>query len=430
MKIDEPKPIKKSQPHHIQPAPEHKTIHQSQIHKANKVSSTESKTSSRTHDEYVGKPIGPDEKKLDVPLVKQDRAQCGSTSLAMIFDYWNKKDPANKDYSKDEIAREANPMDNFLPDSSHTLGPVNLKTDKAGIEINVNGKQVTNVGGQATVALANYAREHGYAVSVINNASQDKLKKAIDNGIPPMISVDISGDGKIDHDVVVTGYRTTEDGKREWIINNPWGQEETWSSNKLEGMWKNHGLQDAGIGHQMLLVAPHNQKDKLLPSNFSGEGGDIASTGAFDILTAAKNKDAGTLAKAGVELAGGAASSVMHLSGSVSQAAGNALDNIGQKIPPVLGPASVALQLLGKGMKVSGAITEKESALVGQGTFAIASAVKQNVNAGVATASSKFKQGQELFAHGVQTGQHLIKEGKEKIAQAADKLFSFWSSIG
>lgn len=438
MKIEETRSIKKSEPHHVQYVPKH---NESSAQKAHKSSAPESKTSSKVHDEYVGKPIEPDEHKLDVPIIKQDRSQCGSTSLAMVFGYWNKKDPANKDYSKDEVAHEANPMDNFLPESSHSAGPVTVKTDKSGVGIEINGRQIGKVEGQTNIALANYAREHGYEASIINNASQEQLKKAVDNGIPPIISIDISGDGKIDHDVVVTGYRTTEDGKREWIINNPWGQEETWSSEKLEGMWKNHGPQDGGIGHQILLVAPESQKDKLLPSNYTGEGAEILGTGAFDALTGLKNRDAGTLAKAGEEIAGGAASAALHYGGAGLQAVGSTLDNLGQKIPPVIGPTSLILQLTGKGMQGAGALAEQASTQVAQTTHDLASTVKQNVNAGVDVAASKIKEGQELIAQGVQTGQHIVQEGvqagqnliqqgKQKLAQISDKLFSFWSSIG
>ncbi len=72
----------------------------------------------------------PQGRQLDVPMIRQERYQCGATSLAMTMGYWNQVDPALPTRNKDEITKVINPFDAIKFDrKSLKLGPVEVGCD-------------------------------------------------------------------------------------------------------------------------------------------------------------------------------------------------------------------------------------------------------------------------------------------------------------
>jgi hypothetical protein len=106
--------------------------------------------------------------------------------------------------------------------------------------------------------LARYARAQGLYAGLRNEASTDDLKRLVDQGVPPMILVDVDAPkGTGLHYVAISGYSTTA-GKREWEIADPWGYKHTWGDAELLRLWSNVRYKGVALPYNrlMLTVAP------------------------------------------------------------------------------------------------------------------------------------------------------------------------------
>ncbi|MCD6310143.1 MAG: C39 family peptidase [Candidatus Eremiobacteraeota bacterium] len=417
-----------------------RAIHESRFHKSHFISRRqESKKAGAgvdPKDEYVGT-VGGTENKLDVPMIKQERGQCGSASLAMMIQYWHEQDPENPLVTKEQIVSQANPLDGTLPEgkwSIELLGhAVEIEGRGSGYGVRIDGNQKfrLSLAGQTNVGLTNVARENGYSAAIVNNANQEQLKAAVDNGIPVMIAIDINDSGRINHDVVVTGYRTDEKGNiTEWIINNPWGQEIRYDPETLDSKWSSEGKISAGINREMMMIVPRGQEHLLPAEEHEGLGGELIATAGNDVIHGIKEHDPGSLAKAGVEVAGGAVSTAFYLSGLIQDKVGDHLNNVGEDLKesgnPVGQFAGDILDKVGDGLNQSGDFLEDVSDLVADATHDIASPVRQGVNAGIEKAADVIEDGCDLA---VKTGKNIIQGGKDLLTDISDRLFSFWGEI-
>ncbi|MCE7874708.1 hypothetical protein DYH09_30665, partial [bacterium CPR1] len=207
---------------------------------------------------------------LDVPLLRQERNQCGATCLAMVLKYWNLRDAANPARGKDEIADVINPFDSIqfqrkavkLEVAGHHL-EVGCDGDVVTLDIDQR-REVLHLDGQTLIGMGHYARSLGYATSLVNHATQDELKKLIDLGIPSTISTVLKPGDKYFHDVVVSGYSADASGQvTGWTVHNPWGRVEHVTPDELEQRWQTLDPLDKCPSRQLLAVAPRSQASDL-----------------------------------------------------------------------------------------------------------------------------------------------------------------------
>lgn len=246
---------------------------------------------------------------LDVPLLRQDRNQCGATCLAMVLKYWNGRDAANPMRTKDQIADVINPFDSIQFERKA------VKLDVAGhhLEVGCDGDVITldvdqrhevlHLDGQTLIGMGHYARSLGYATSLVNHATQDDLKKLIDRGIPSTISTVLKPGDTYFHDVVVSGYSADTSGQvTGWTLHNPWGRVEHVTPEQLEQRWQTIDPLDKCPSRQLLAVAPRSQAANLpAEDNRHGELEQIAE-GALTVASGVKHKNPRRLARGTAQL--------------------------------------------------------------------------------------------------------------------------------
>jgi len=412
-------------------------------------------------DEFVGKlqpddppppPAEPQEHDLGVPMVEQERGQCGSASLAMVMDYWHEQDPANPDLSKDEIARATNPFDAItFPQGNLEVGigdhSFSVDSDGDNITFGLDGKNTDpiNLDGQFNVGLAQFAEQHGYEATVVNHATTDMLRQQIDKGTPVVIPIDILDQGSINHDVVVTGYETDAAGNiTAWHINNPWGRTEEWSPQTLDSRWQGHPG-DNGTDRQMLVVVPEGRNDLLPAANFTNMSPEMMGTGAYDIIAGVQNQDAGAIAQGGVELAGGLYGGAIQGVGYLADKGGDAMQDAGHSLQE-----NPNLFVKGTGMLLdgSGHLVESGGELLNRisGEYLeITAQAGQVVHKGVDAIDQGFDQAVEFFTEDIpnaanqvidtagnliDAGLDIAKDGIDALKSTSDRIFRLFASIG
>lgn len=133
-----------------------------------------------------GRPPEPFQVELPVPLRTQERNACGTTSLAMIAQYFG------RNVTPQEIDRTSRSFGLFTsPDN-----------------------------------LLSWARNNGFRAEMKNDASIDDLTRMIDQGVPPMCLVDSGSRTDIQlHYVVVSGYDRGPDGEVSRLrLSDPMGR--------------------------------------------------------------------------------------------------------------------------------------------------------------------------------------------------------------
>ncbi len=246
---------------------------------------------------------------LDVPLLRQDRNQCGATCLAMVLKYWNFHDARNPTRTKDEIADVINPFDSIeferkavkLEVAGHRL-EVGCDGDVVTLDIDQDRK-VLHLDGQTLIGMSQYARSLGYATSLVNHGTQDELKRLIDRGIPSTISTVLKPGDSYFHDVVVSGYSADASGQvTGWTLHNPWGRVEHITPEQLDQRWQTVDPLDKCPSRQLLAVAPRSQAADLpVEDNRHGEFEQIAE-GALTVASGIKHKNPRRLARGSAQL--------------------------------------------------------------------------------------------------------------------------------
>lgn len=191
-------------------------------------------------------------KKIDIPILNQGYTnRCGSTSLTMVLNYYQKK--------------EGKPL----------------------IELDKVGDKTTGFF-TSPKAIVDFARSQGYEARVINyndgteEDAQKQLQNLIENDIPVIIKGDIfnyNGNLLNSHYVVVNGFEKNEDGKiKNYLIANPWGCTHLWNPQKLEAFWSKFPL---GLSRCMIPIATKDKINLLTPEkphNFYNIADTIALT--------------------------------------------------------------------------------------------------------------------------------------------------------
>lgn len=163
------------------------------------------------------------ETRLAVPLQTQEGNACGTTALSMIMTYFNA--PA--------AVRKVSAIDADIRPSSRD-------------------RQIDSF--TAPLDIARYAKRHGFQATLHNQSSERDLARMIDQGVPPMILYDRSGDGSELHYVVVSGYQDVGD-KRQWTISDPNGFTHSKSSDELLKAWSNLNVRGVSLQYSRLMIA-------------------------------------------------------------------------------------------------------------------------------------------------------------------------------
>jgi hypothetical protein len=199
----------------------------------NDVRSVEKKPANITAPAEISYPKTKTEKELDINSIKQKPKACGTTSLAMVLNYFG------KDVSPDEL-------DN----------------------------QVRKGNYGTTVSLVQEAAEkQGVNAVVLNNSNYEEIKEHVDKGHGIMAVVDSferRTDGKT-HFLVISGYRE-ENGKRQIQITNTNGKDPTWQDydDFVENRWSQVDIYGIDTGRDNLAIV-FSTEDDLPKERFEGK---------------------------------------------------------------------------------------------------------------------------------------------------------------
>lgn len=161
-------------------------------------------------------PPDPFQVDLKVPIMRQDRNACGTTSLAMIGEFFGRS------ISPQEIDR-----------AIRTYGL-----------------------GTAPDNLLSFARDNGFRAEMKNEASIDDLTRMIDQGVPPMIMVEPGDPNDMTlHYVVVSGYDRGPDGEVSRLkLTDPNGREREVTPQELMASWDNLRVRNVSTGDRRLML--------------------------------------------------------------------------------------------------------------------------------------------------------------------------------
>jgi hypothetical protein len=238
---------------------------------------------------------------------------CGTTSLAMIMDYFNPGKAGNDHFTIDKEIRRADLFS--TPDN-----------------------------------LARYAESHGFRASVKTEAGLGDIKGALDKGLPVQVVIDPDGDRGdfVTHFVVVEGYETDASGNiTELKISDPAGGDKyTLSADKFMERWSDlhYSNVPSGMNRMMITYAPkdnrpitgldgvtRNASDIKLPGNslfhdiFSNSTpARTLGNGISDIVSGAANWKLGTTLGGVVKTIGGAVGTAFNIGGAYAQRGGDA----------------------------------------------------------------------------------------------------------
>jgi ABC-type bacteriocin/lantibiotic exporter with double-glycine peptidase domain len=155
---------------------------------------------------------------LDVPFVKQEKEGCGAASIAMVMQYWQRRqgEPATRDSDATQIQRA-------------------LYSAKAH--------------GIYASEMESYFREKGYRTFTIRGEWAD-LKQHLDKGRPLIVALKPGGGGTPLHYVVVTGLDQEQDVV---MVNDP-AQRKLLKQDRL-----GFGREWSAAGKWTLLALPQTQ---------------------------------------------------------------------------------------------------------------------------------------------------------------------------
>lgn len=162
----------------------------------------------------------------DVPGRVQDGPTCGLYALGMVMDYWDRKNPGNK-----------NPLvraEDSVRWDSHSLAP---DTDQRLLDVARASGFTTQGEMFYAEQLAELARKFGYQASVKSGMTLDDIKACIDRDRPALIGFDVDSQGnpglfggKRAHWAVVEGY-FQKDGVDYLVATHGWtGKEYVWKA--------------------------------------------------------------------------------------------------------------------------------------------------------------------------------------------------------
>ena len=233
-------------------------------------------------------PPDPFQVDLKVPIMRQDRNACGTTSLAMIGQYFGQ-----------------------------TISPQEI--DRA---IRTYGL------GTAPDNLLQFARDNGFRAEMKNEASIDDLTRMIDQGVPPMIMVEPGDPNDMTlHYVVVSGYDRGPDGEVSRLkLTDPNGREREVTPQELMASWDSLRVRNISTGDSrlMLTFVPEGNQPITAPDGTvrpassielpkSTLGADLrnmpsraVSDGLADVANGINNRQLGDIFGGAVEAIGGA----------------------------------------------------------------------------------------------------------------------------
>ncbi len=238
---------------------------------------------------------------------------CGTTSLAMIMDYWYPGRKGNDHFAIDKAIRRADLFS--TPDN-----------------------------------LARYAEDHGLRASVKTEASLSDIKYALDRGLPVQVVIDPDGD-KSDfttHFVVVEGYETDASGKMTALrISDPAGGDKyTLDADTFRRRWSDlhYGTVPSGMSRMLIAYAPKDNRPIKGLDGITRRSGDIdlpgnslledifsnstpartLGNGVSDVVAGAANLELGTIAGGLVKTVGGFAGTALNIGGAYAQRGGDA----------------------------------------------------------------------------------------------------------
>lgn len=358
-------------------------------------------------------------KTLDVKPQNQfdgeDRNACGTTSLAMILDYFYPGRPGNNHHVIDQEIRRADLFS--TPDN-----------------------------------LASYAEKHGLRASVKTEASLADIKGALDKGLPVQVVIDPDGDKGdfVTHFVVVEGYEQDASGKITKLhISDPAGADKyTIDAETFEKRWSdlNYSNVPSGMSRMMITYAPTDNRpikgldgvtrranDIDLPGNsllhdiFSNSTpARTLGNGISDVVSGALNLRPGTFLGGIVKAFGGGIGTALGIGGEYAQRGGQAAidwgrsrwnrGGLGNKI---LGGLAVVGGSIAKG---AGFAVQKVGNAVGWAANKVGDAVKK--------VGDKLGDAAKAVGRGVKNAAQAAWDGAKStgkaIGKGIKKIFSGW----
>ena len=156
-----------------------------------------------------------------MPVLVQQGPACGTTSLAMIIRFLAQ----DTGITPQDIDREIRKLPGMF---------------------------------SAPLDIISYAHKKGLQAKEYNHSSLQEVEKFVAQGIPVMPLLDLTPDKALDfnqwHWVVVVGVERANVDKR-LIINNPWGHQEDWDTEKFSKEWACLRLLGLTFGYSNYLIA-------------------------------------------------------------------------------------------------------------------------------------------------------------------------------
>ncbi|MBM3269248.1 MAG: C39 family peptidase [Candidatus Sericytochromatia bacterium] len=344
-----------------------------------------------------------------------DRNACGTTSLAMIMDYWYPGRKGNDHFTIDKEIRRADLFS--TPDN-----------------------------------LARYAESHGLRASVKTEASLSDIKYALDRGLPVQVVIDPDGDKSdfVTHFVVVEGYETDASGKitRLRISDPAGGDKYTLDADTFMKRWTDlhYSGVPSGMSRMMITYAPKDNRpitgldgvtrranDIKLPGNslfhdiFSNSTpARTLGNGISDVVSGAANLDLGTFAGGLVKTVGGAVGTALSIGGGYAQKGGDAAINWANKqwkSGGVLGKIGAVFGWAGGGIaKGVGFAVQKVGNAIGWVAGKVGDGVRKVGNA----ISDGAKAVGNAIADGAKAVGNAVGSAAKAVGKGIKKIFSGW----
>lgn len=159
--------------------------------------------------------------------------------------------------------------------------------------------------------LIAYARKMGLNARQYNDSQISDVAELVNQGIPVMALLDLTPDNALDTDrwhwVVVVGVEGTPPDTT-LRINNPWGDQEEWTSRDFSKEWADLRLLGLDFGYSRYVIAVGTPEDTLPDRRAVGAGApNMVTKGLADVLNGYANMQRnGRLAGVGQIFCGGA----------------------------------------------------------------------------------------------------------------------------
>lgn len=186
-----------------------------------------------------------------MPVLTQQGPECGTTSLAMILRFLTQ----DSDITPQDIDKEIRRLPGMF---------------------------------SAPLDIMSYALKKGLRAQEYNRSSLQQVEEFVTHGIPVMPLLNLTPDKALDFDqwhwVIVVGVERADADKR-LIINNPWGQQEDWDTEKFSKEWACLRLLGLIFGYSNYLIAVGTQSDKLPERRAKGvDPANAVTKGLADVL--------------------------------------------------------------------------------------------------------------------------------------------------